>query len=162
MVKQDGASGGNLLELVYEQCEEDHGSLSSASGLKKLFCGLLEASVLTSGHVYIVVDGLDELPCPERESFLSILKTLRTGSYRLITKIFVASRNLSDIRKGVERPKPTVIQIEGKNTDDIRKYIDSESQRVVEELELEPQMRQLIFDSLSSRADGNLNTGSIL
>lgn len=159
MVKQNGV-GEDLLQIVYDHCE-DHGSLSSVLGLKKLFCGLLEALVLTHGHVYIVVDGLDELLDSERESFLSILKILRTGSFKSITKIFVASRNISDIRKGFEKPKPTVIQIEGKNTDDIRKYIDFESQRVVEELELENDMRQLIFDSLSTRADGSINTDSI-
>lgn len=163
MVKQDN-SLDDLLQLIYEQCDEDHDSLFSISKLKKLFCQLLEASAITSGHVYIIVDGLDELPDAERQSFLSILKILRTGLFRSITEIFVASRNLSDIRKGVERPKPTVIQIEGKNTDDIRRYIASESQRVVEELELEdeePNMRQLIFDSLCTRADGNINTSSM-
>lgn len=128
--------------------------------LKQLFYDLLEASVPVSEYVYIIIDGLDELQDSERKIILPILKELRSTAKNRpqlgsVCRTFVASRDLLDIRTEFHKPKAIEISILGKNTDDILQYIDFESQRVVEELGLDPEMGRLIFDSLCKRADGN-------
>lgn len=151
IVNQDN----DLLPYVYREWMNDHHSHSSVSKLKNLFCNLLETSVTASEHAYIIVDGLDELPDNERREFLLVLKALRSKApFNSITRIFVASRNLSDIRTGLSTLKATDISIEGNNTDDIHRYIECETQRVGEQFGLETEMREFIADSLRTRADG--------
>lgn len=144
----------DLLVYVYPEITK----LLSVPMLQKLLYELIEASVSPSEFVYVIIDGLDELPQTERERLMRILKGLKQKPLSLASRIFVASRDLADIRTVFERQRPLEISIKDNNKHDIYRYIAHESLRVVEEFGFEGAQRlsvqKEIQNSLSRRADG--------
>lgn len=60
----------------------------------------IEAATKTGERLYIVIDGLDELPVAERKLFAPILKKfLSEKPLSEAIAMFVASQDLDDIRK---------------------------------------------------------------
>lgn len=149
----------DLLAYIYPEITK----LLSVSMLQKVLCDLIEASVPPSGFVYIIIDGLDELPKTERDSLLRILGVLRRKPLSLASRIFVASRDLAEIRTMLEkpekhRPPALVISIKENNKCDINRYISHESQKLVDDFGFEGEqliaVQKEIENSLSTRADG--------
>jgi hypothetical protein len=146
-----------LISYVYEQY------IASPHCINLLICkkilNFLLDSCAPSGmnKIFMVIDGLDELPEAERVAFLPILKQfLAKGPYKTVLRLFIASQNLLDIRKVLSRTS-TLISVGDNNKNDIRKYVEAATAELVEDLGLDeeaPGMSARIVQSLTERAGG--------
>jgi len=146
----------DLIPYIYDQYINNPSS-ASYPRCKKLLNDLLGECTPCGFHpIYIVLDGLDELPDAERKQLFPVLKPILTEEPFMSTaKVYIASQDLVDIRKALK--KSTSVPIKDNNKHDIRKYIEAKARRVVEELGLEeeaPDMYNSIVQSLSICADG--------
>jgi len=145
-----------LIDYVYNQYIETPHSITVLVCKKMLTC-LLDSCGPNASHIYIVIDGLDELPDAERREFLPILKKWMIEKLAVL-RFFIASQDLPDIRK-VLRWKSSRITVGDKNKKDIRKYVESATQELIEERcldEVAPNIGKRIIDSLAPRAGGIL------
>lgn len=145
-----------LIDYVYNQYIETPHSITVLVCKKMLTC-LLDSCAPNASHIYIVIDGLDELPDAERGEFLPILKKWMIEKLAVL-RFFIASQDLPDIRK-VLRWKSSGITVGDKNKKDIRKYVESATQELIEERcldEVAPNIGRRIIDSLAPRAGGIL------
>jgi hypothetical protein len=145
-----------LIDYVYNQYIETPHSITVLVCKKMLTC-LLDSCTPNASHIYIVIDGLDELPDAERGEFLPILKKWMIEKLAVL-RFFIASQDLPDIRK-VLRWKSSRITVGDKNKKDIRKYVESATQELIEERcldEVAPNIGRRIIDSLAPRAGGIL------
>ncbi|KAF8244003.1 hypothetical protein K440DRAFT_589065 [Wilcoxina mikolae CBS 423.85] len=143
-----------LIAYVYNQYTTTPHSITM-SVCKKMLAHLFDSCSPIACHIYIVIDGLDELPEAERAEFLPILKKWMIEK-PVVLRFFIGSQDLPDIRKVLSR-KTTRIVVGDKNKKDILKYIESETQDLVGELdpdEVPPDIDRCIIDSLASRAGG--------
>jgi hypothetical protein len=83
---------------------------------------LLKSWLQTVGRTYIVIDGLDEMECSERQILLQRLEELSKGSDKL--RFLVCSRLEADINRALEE-KSTNIQVNDRNSGSIQTYINS-------------------------------------
>ncbi|KAF8545104.1 hypothetical protein BDD12DRAFT_977275 [Trichophaea hybrida] len=144
-----------LIAYVYNQYTMTPHSITMPV-CKKMLAHLFDSCSPIACHIYIVIDGLDELPEAERAEFLPILKKWMIEK-PVVLRFFIASQDLPDIRKVLSARKTTRIVVGDKNKKDILKYIESETQDLVGELdpdEVPPDINKCIIDSLASRAGG--------
>ena len=89
-----------LIPYVYEQYIASPHSINP-SKCKRILNSLINASSpSSSSRIYVVIDGLDELPTAERETLLPILaRYLVEAPFNDVIRLFVASQDLPDIRK---------------------------------------------------------------
>lgn len=146
-----------LISYVYEQYTSSPHSITVVT-CKKMLSYLLESCVPSgTSKAFLVIDGLDELPEAERGEFLPIMKQMLTKEpYDTVLRVFIASQDLPDISKAISR-KSSRLSVGNNNQQDIRKYIESATKDLVEELGLDeedPRMGKKIIDSLTERAGG--------
>jgi len=152
MILQDN----DLIPYVYTQYINNP-NFASFPRCKKLLSKLLgECAPCGSYSIYVVLDGLDELPEAERKQLFPVLKPILAEEPCISTvRVYIASQDLVDIRKALK--ESVHVPIKDSNQDDIRKYIEAEAKHVIEELGLEEEaleMYNTIVQSLSTRADG--------
>jgi len=144
-----------LIDYVYNQYIETPHSITVLVCKKMLTC-LLDSCAPNASHIYIVIDGLDELPDAERGEFLPILMKWMIEKPAVL-RFFIASQDLLDIRNVLR--KSTRITVGDKNKKDIHKYVESATQELVEKRDLDevaPNIGKRIIDSLVPRAGGIL------
>lgn len=119
---------------------------------------ILEELVKLSSSIYLVIDGLDELPNSERSTFLPILsRFIKDKAYTPVLKVFVASQKLNDIEKVLRRSRNLkTITVGSGNRKDIGQYIRFISQDIVDYVleEDDPSLEDKIANCLETRADG--------
>lgn len=89
-----------LIPYVYAEYVASPHSINSLK-CKTILSSLISASSpSTSSHIYVIIDGLDELPSAERATLLPILsRYLVESPFNGTVRLFVASQDLPDIRK---------------------------------------------------------------
>ena len=119
--------------LLYQLCRanpslipavnKEHDARYGRSLLSNTCDKLLEKSICSSEHVYIVLDGLDECDKIDRKQLLkTILHLLKTCSN---LHVLVTSRKEVDIRQTLEINCETLV-LEEKNRTDIKRFVTGE------------------------------------
>ena len=107
--------------------------------------------------VTILIDALDECHSDKRYALLSALDDLLERSTHLV-KVFVSSRDDVDIVLRLQKHPNIYINI-GDNTEDIRRFVESEIQRAQSDRRLlkgtvSPKLTELIIENLATKAEG--------
>jgi len=138
-----------LLYLFEESSKSRHAP--TVAKLRKLLIDCIK--LINYNKLYIIVDGLDEMEDEEMRKLLPYFHTLEAT---FIVRLFVASRDIPDIRKTFSSAKE--IRAENRNAEDIMKYIQLKSQHTIETFDLaaevELEMVTLLTNTLTERAKG--------
>ncbi|RPA81743.1 hypothetical protein BJ508DRAFT_414641 [Ascobolus immersus RN42] len=122
--------------------------------LAKLFDQILGIGMDTP--VYIVLDGLDEIP-DEDISFV-LKNVIRVGSSHDVRKrVFLASRRIRAVEMAKSQETRWILELNGITDKDIETYIRTKIDEVIEEHDLfvrEPQLAQEMPEKLIQKADG--------
>lgn len=123
------SGNGDLETVVCESCNEECKQSLKGAG------DLLVAVLRCAGPTYLIVDGVDEMEETERGRLLAEL--LRILKLSPETRLFISSRAEADLLS-ILRNDATVITIEQKNFQCIRRYIRQWAQDWVVEREFWP------------------------
>ncbi|KAH7150359.1 hypothetical protein B0J13DRAFT_549979 [Dactylonectria estremocensis] len=116
--------------------------------------GLLKTFLVTSGSIYIIVDGLDEIEECERQIFLHRLNELskECGDLRLL----ISSRSEDDISRKLQ-DKATSIRVDDMNSGSIQTYVDRRCQDWMASRHFNPDTKGELLEfisPLSANANG--------
>jgi hypothetical protein len=127
--------------------------MSSLEFTAELFANLVKGA----GHIFIVIDGIDEMAQPEGQSLLNAL----TGQLKPCQdlKLLVSSRAESDIAIALGKDVPSA-RVDHKNISDIEAYIEKKTDDWLPELRFYGaddsmcSQAKLLLKSISSKAKG--------
>lgn len=109
------------------------------------------------GKAFLVLDGIDELPEEERKRLLSILKELISKEpFRNTVRVYVASQELLDISTAFSRSSLRTV-VANKNERDIHKFLQTETDQLAKELDLDkdaPELREKIVSTIATGSEG--------
>ncbi|KAH8704111.1 hypothetical protein BGW36DRAFT_287051 [Talaromyces proteolyticus] len=115
---------------------------------------LLKSWLQTAGPTYVVIDGLDEMECSERQILLQKLEELSKGCDEL--RFLVCCRLEADIYKALEG-KSTNIQVNERNSGSIQTYINSRFDDLIKSHRFDPNTElelRVLLSPLSAKAKG--------
>lgn len=118
--------------------------------LKNIFLAIIRQL----GHVYFVVDALDECSLDERENLCKFLLSITTDTKQGLVKLFVTSRRESDIEQAFQQKVIPTIEIEAAKVDrDIEVYVKAQIQLRLRN-GLNTALKNKILSVLTSKAGG--------
>ena len=115
------------------------------------------------GHVFFVLDALDECPLDQRQELCEFLlnmanTTSASSANQGVMKLFVTSRKESDIERAFQRKSIPTIEIAATNVDsDIGVYVKAQIELRLENQSLRLRdmgLKNKILSVLTSKADG--------
>jgi len=143
-------------KYIATQCHSYTEIKTLPSAWRKLFVEYLEKIALVQGHMYIILDGIDEAISIEYQQFLNLLSDVlgsASPSYK-ISVVMVGRPHMIDFIADALEEIPTIYITPTKNSKDIVQYIRSRIQKSRVLKAVRRSLHVEIIDQLSERANG--------
>lgn len=117
----------------------------------------LKAVLDCAGHVFLIIDGLDEIDVIERRVLLETLLHLSHECHE--TRILISSRREEDIIE-ILNGSSEIIRVDGRNEGSIQAFVDYQLKQIFHSRRFPPQIQDEIKRSLAplaSKAKGRRN-----
>lgn len=139
------------LSTLLRLCEKPNASRLGLNEMEEIVL----ASTQAHGRLFLVLDALDE--CPEkddaREQMLEHLERLSQGVPQI--QLLATSREISEIRESMDSLGAEQAPIATQSVDaDIKKYTSTQLSRDRQLRKLDPNMRQLVEETITQKAGG--------
>ena len=122
--------------------------------LRNIFLAIIQQL----GHVYFIVDALDECTSDERKNLCKFLLSITEASNQGIVKFFVTSRKESDIERVFQQNAIPTIEIEATKVDsDIEVYVKDQIELRLQDGSLRIRnmvLKDKILGALTTKAGG--------
>ena len=122
--------------------------------LRNIFLAIIQQL----GHVYFIVDALDECTLDERKNLSKFLLSITEASNQGTVKLFVTSRKESDIERVFQQNAIPTIEIEATKVDsDIEAYVKNQIEQRLQDGDLRIRnmaLKDKILGALTTKAGG--------